>query len=179
MDNTGNGKTGKHAPDTDATGCMDHIDRKILTFISRSFPLTERPFRSIGERTGITEDEAMERIRRLKETGAIRRIGAVISPRNLGWYSTLCAAEVPQERIDEFASLVNAYGQVTHNYVRSGHPNCWFTLITPDKAQAERIIREIGQRLGTDILDLPARRVFKINVSFDFSEKEEIPPGSG
>lgn len=174
MDNTG-----KHAADTDATGCMDRIDRKILTLISESFPLEERPFRSIAEQAGITEDEAVERIRRLKETGTIRRIGAVISPRSLGWRSTLCAADVPQERIDEFASLVNSYDQVTHNYVRSGHPNCWFTLITPDMAQAEEIIREIGRRLGTDILDLPARRVFKINVSFDFSEEDEIPPGSG
>ncbi len=179
MDNTGNGKTGKHVPDTHAAGSMDHIDREILTLISESFPLTERPFRSIAERTGITEDEALERVRRLKKTGTIRRIGAVISPRSMGWHSTLCAAEVPLERIDEFSSLVNAYGQVTHNYVRSGHPNCWFTLITPDKAQADEIIREIGQRLGIDILDLPARRVFKINVSFDFSEKDETPPGSG
>jgi DNA-binding Lrp family transcriptional regulator len=158
---------------------MDRIDREILTLISESFPLEARPFRSIAEKTGITEDEAVQRVRRLKETGMIRRIGAVISPRSLGWYSTLCAAEVPPERIDEFASLVNAYEPVTHNYVRSGHPNCWFTLITPDKAKADGIIREIGQRLGIDILDLPARRVFKINVSFDFNEKNETPPESG
>ncbi|MCK9262731.1 MAG: AsnC family transcriptional regulator [Deltaproteobacteria bacterium] len=168
MDNTN-----KHA-----MGCMDHIDRKILTLISKSFPLAERPFLSIAEQAGITEDEAVERVCRLKEGGAIRRIGAVISPRSLGWHSTLCAAEVPQERIDEFASLVNSYGQVTHNYVRSGHPNCWFTLITPDKVRADEIIREIGQRFGTAILDLPARRVFKINVSFDFSEEDETRPGN-
>ena len=174
MDNTD-----KQIKGMDATGCMDHIDRKILSLISKSFPLTERPFLSIAEQTGITEDEAVERVRRLKESGAIRRIGAVISPRSLGLHSTLCAAEVPEDRIDEFASLVNSYDQVTHNYVRSGHPNCWFTLITPDKAQAERIIHEIGQRLGTEILDLPARRVFKINVSFDFHEEDEPPPENG
>lgn len=146
---------------------MDPIDRKILSLISSSIPLEERPFRSIAGQAGITEDEAVQRIRALKEEGVIRRIGAVINPRGLGWHSTLCAATILEDRIDEYASTVNAYPEVTHNYVRTGEPNCWFTLITPDKERATAIIREIEERLCTRVLDLPARRIFKINVSFD------------
>ncbi|HRR21411.1 MAG: Lrp/AsnC family transcriptional regulator [Bacteriovoracaceae bacterium] len=155
---------------------MDRTDRKILTLISNAFPLHERPFRHIAREVGITEEEALERVRRLKDTGLIRRIGAVISPGSLGWYSTLCAAEIPVDRIDDYTSLVNSYDEVTHNYVRSGHPNCWFTLITPNAARAREIIREIQDRLGTEILDLPAKRVFKINVSFDFAEEDASLP---
>lgn len=149
---------------------MDDIDRKILTIISRGFPLEERPYLAIARQAGITEDEAGDRVSRLRASGVIRRIGAVIIPASLGWHSTLCAVDLPEERIEEFAALVNAYDEVTHNYVRSGHPNCWFTLIVPDASHASGIIRTIERELGTKVLDLPARRVFKIRVSFDLEK---------
>ena len=149
---------------------MDSIDRKILTIISEGFPLEERPYLAIARQAGITEDEASDRVSRLRASGVIRRIGAVISPASLGWYSTLCAVDLPEDRIDEFAALVNAYDEVTHNYVRTGHPNCWFTLIAPDASHASRIIRTIERELGTEVLDLPARRAFKIKVSFDLAK---------
>ena len=146
---------------------MDALDRKILTLLTNALPLEERPFLAVAEKVGISEGEVIGRVKRLKEKGLVRRIGAVINPRALGWHSTLCAVQIPRERIDEYASLVNAYPEVTHNYVRTGEPNCWFTLIAPDENRAREIIREIGEKLGTAVLDLPASRTFKIKVSFD------------
>lgn len=146
---------------------MDDLDRKILTIINHSLPLEERPFKAVAEQVGIPEDEVIKRIADLKASGIIRRIGGVINPRGLGWHSTLCAASIPEDRIDEYAGVVNAYPEVTHNYVRTGDPNCWFTLITPDIERSHGIIREIEGRLGLKVLDLPAKRIFKIKVSFD------------
>lgn len=146
---------------------MDALDRKILTLLTDALPLEERPFLAVAEKVGISEGEVIARVKRLKEQGLVRRIGAVINPRALGWHSTLCAVQIPRKRIDEYASVVNAYPEVTHNYVRTGEPNCWFTLIAPDEACAREIIREIGKKLGTAVLDLPASRTFKIKVSFD------------
>jgi DNA-binding Lrp family transcriptional regulator len=62
---------------------------------------------------------------------------------------------------------VNAFPEVTHNYVREGEPNCWFTLIAPDVERTREIIREIEERLDVTVLDLPATRTFKIKVSFE------------
>ncbi len=103
----------------------------------------------------------------LKAAGIIRRIGGVINPRGLGWHSTLCAASVPEDRIEDYAEVVNAYPEVTHNYVRTGDPNCWFTLIAANEERSKEIIREIEERLRIKILDLPAKRIFKIKVSFN------------
>lgn len=146
---------------------MDAIDKKLLTIINRSLPLEERPFEVVAGQVGISEDEVISRIKDLKAAGIIRRIGGVINPRSLGWHSTLCAASIPEERIDEYAEVVNAYPEVTHNYVRTGDPNCWFTLIAPDIERLREIIREIEDRLGIKVIDLPAKRIFKIKVSFD------------
>jgi DNA-binding Lrp family transcriptional regulator len=132
----------------------------------------ERPFRVIAEQVGISENDVLERIRALKGEGVIRRVGAVINPRGLGWHSTLCAASIPSDRIEEYAGVVNSYPEVTHNYVRSGDPNCWFTLITPTAERSGEIIREISVKLGVDVLDLPAERTFKIKVSFNLDSQE-------
>lgn len=152
---------------------MDAIDRKILTLINDSLPLEEQPFKAVAEKIGISEEETLDRIRTLKDSGIIRRIGAVINPKRLGWHSTLCAVQIPEEKIADYALLVNSFPEVTHNYVRTGEPNCWFTLITPDAARSKEIISTIEQGLGAQVLDLPATRVFKIKVSFDMETADD------
>ena len=146
---------------------MDTIDKKILTLVNKSLPVDERPYGKIAETLGIAEQEVIVRLRSMRAQGLIRRIGAVINPRRIGWHSTLCAMQIPEDKLDDYADTVNSYPEVTHNYIRSGQPNCWFTLITPDKESSLRVISEIEQRLGERVLDLPARRVFKIKVAFD------------
>ena len=146
---------------------MDTIDRKIPGIINNTLPIAERPFQIVAQSVGISEEETIDRIKKLKAERIIRRIGAVINPRGIGWQSTLCAVDVPMERLEEFAALVGSYEEVTHNYLRDGQPNCWFTLIAPNKERLSEIIREIEQTLYVKILNLPANKVFKIKVALE------------
>ena len=146
---------------------MDTIDRKIPGIINNTLPIAERPFQIVAQSVGISEEETIDRIKKLKAERIIRRIGAVINPRGIGWQSTLCAVDVPMERLEEFAALVGSYEEVTHNYVRDGQPNCWFTLIAPTKERLSEILREIEQALDIKILGLPANKVFKIKVALE------------
>ncbi len=149
---------------------MDKHDKAILTRLSAAFPLIPRPYQVLARDLGLGEDEVLARVRALKQDGLIRRIGATIDPRAIGRYSTLCAVNVPEPRIDEYARIVNDFAEVTHNYVRSSVPNCWFTIIAPDKARAEEIIGMIRSALDLPVIELPAARVFKIGVRFSLSE---------
>jgi len=146
---------------------MDRVDKKILTLVNKSLPVDERPYGKIAETLGIAEHDVIERLRNMRAQGLIRRIGAVINPRRIGWHSTLCAAQIPDEKMADYADTVNSYPEVTHNYIRSGTPNCWFTLITPDEKASLRIIAEIEHKLSEKVLDLPTKRIFKIKVAFD------------
>ncbi|MEA3487477.1 MAG: AsnC family transcriptional regulator, partial [Thermodesulfobacteriota bacterium] len=104
---------------------MDRLDRKILNIIQREFPLDARPFKVLGVQVGIDEDDVLERIRRLKNNGIVRRIGAVFDTGNLGFTSTLCAAKVSADRLEQFVGVVNSYRGVTHNYLRDHEYNVW------------------------------------------------------
>ncbi|MCF8086029.1 MAG: AsnC family transcriptional regulator, partial [Desulfohalobiaceae bacterium] len=125
---------------------MDTTDKRILDLIQSDFPLVSRPYADIGDRLGLSEDEVLRRVRAMRENGVIRRIGANFHSRMLGWKSTLCAASVPRERLDEFVGLVNTYAGVTHNYLRKHTFNVWFTYIGPSWEDIERDIREISSR---------------------------------
>jgi DNA-binding Lrp family transcriptional regulator len=148
---------------------LDRKDRLILNEIQRNFPVTHRPFLALARRLGMKEKEILERVQRLKESGIIRRIGASFSARSVGFSSTLCAAKVPSEKIEEFVSVVNSYPGVTHNYEREGDYNLWFTLIAPSRKRIEEILAAISRRTGVrPILNLPATKTLKIAVDFNF-----------
>ena len=147
---------------------MDDIDRKILNIMQTGFPIEEAPFRKIGEMVGIGESEVLERVQALKDEGIIRRIGAVFDSRKLGFVSTLCAARVPEDKLEDFANVVNAYPGVTHNYRRNHEYNIWFTFIAPSEEELQQSIEAIKKRTGiSDILSMRAKRTFKINATFE------------
>lgn len=147
---------------------MDRLDREILNEIQSDFPIVERPFLELANRIDATEEDVLSRIRVLKEKGIIRRIGGNFQSRKLNFTSTLCAAKVPEDKIERFVEVVNRYSGVTHNYLRTHEYNIWFTFIAQDMETIEEALREISEVTGvTGILNLPATRVFKIKVDFE------------
>ncbi len=147
---------------------MDSRDKELLNEIQVGFPVEPHPYRVLGEKLNMTEKEVLDRITALKREGIIRRMGASINSRRVGYVSTLLAAEVPPEKFDSFVETVNTCPGVTHNYERKHKYNVWFTLIASSQSEKERIIKELSQKTGVEILDFPANRIFKIRVDFKF-----------
>ena len=147
---------------------LDAIDSAILNRIQSEFPITSRPYLEVANELKLTEKEVLERVRRLKKDGIIRRIGGNFVPGKLGFVSTLCAARVPADKIEHFAEIVNRYPGVTHNYLRDNPYNVWFTFISPSMDEIETNLKQIAAESGvSDILNLPATKVFKIKAQFE------------
>jgi len=147
---------------------LDSVDCAILNRIQSDFPITSRPFLTVADELELTEKDVLERVARLKADGIIRRIGGNFVPGKLGFVSTLCAARVPADKIDNFAEIVNRYPGVTHNYQRDNTYNVWFTFIAPSREEIEDNLRQIIKDTGVeDILNLPATKVFKIRAEFE------------
>ena len=146
---------------------IDDVDKAILNRIQSDFPITSRPYRTIAADLGLSEGEVLKRVSRFKASGIIRRIGGNFKPEKLGFVSTLCAAKVPEDKISQFAEVVNRYPGVTHNYRRDNTFNVWFTFIAPSMDEINANLEQIAAQTGvTDILNLPATRVFKIRAEF-------------
>lgn len=149
---------------------MNHLDineRAVVNRIQSDFPLTPRPFATIAEELGLSENQVIDILVHLKKEGIIRRIGGNFVPHKLDHVSTLCAAKVPEDRIDSFAAVVNRYPGVTHNYQRDNEYNIWFTFIAPSMAEIKSNLEKISRETGiAEILNLPATQVFKIKAEF-------------
>jgi DNA-binding Lrp family transcriptional regulator len=148
---------------------MDERDCNILEELQSNFPLCERPYEIIAQRLQIPLQELWERIQRLKNEGIVRRIGASLDSRKLGFCSTLAAVSCKTDDIGEADNIIGQFPEVTHSYLRNDHFNIWFTLIAADEKRIDYILEQIRTSLSlknSQILNLPVRRVFKLNARF-------------
>ncbi|MFV9630784.1 MAG: Lrp/AsnC family transcriptional regulator [Methanosarcinales archaeon] len=145
---------------------LDDLDKAILNEIQLGFPLVEKPFRELALKLHSDENEIIHRIKYLAKQGAIRRIGPILNIKKAGGESTLAAVKVPDERIEEVARIINNFNEVSHNYLRPGEYNIWFTVSAQTRQRLEQILNEIKQQTGCSLIELPTLRLFKIGVKF-------------
>lgn len=150
------------------------LAEKLVFKLQGGIPLVERPFHALACELGVREGEVLRALRWLKTKGVIRRLGATFNPGSLGYETTLCAARVPSERMEEVAGIINSYECVTHNYVREHEYNLWFTLTAESQRRLEELINEMAGRTGLEILSMPAREIFKIAVNFPEEELQGV-----
>lgn len=154
---------------------MDAIDKKLLNLMQNEIPIDKRPFKILGKKLFLTENQVLQRINKLKNEKIIRRIGGIFNSREIGYASTLCAAKVPENKIEEAASYINRYEEVTHNYIREDEYNMWFTIITHSDGNLHTIIQEIKTQMNlADIISLPSIKLFKVKVALNFQGDDNL-----
>ena len=151
---------------------LTSLQRDLLQLVQADFPLGPRPYQALAQRVGASEDEVLVALGELIQSGVIRELAPVFATGRLGYSSTLVALSVPADQVEIVAALINAYPEVTHNYLRDHRFNLWFTVTAPSKPRVAEIVQEIAARTGLTPLTLPTVRQFKIRVLFDFSEGE-------
>ena len=144
---------------------MDEKDHEILQMLQNGFPLVSEPFKAIGDKLWIDEHAVISRIVRLIQNGVIRYVGPFFDSRKLGYKGCLAAIDVPENRIDEVAAVINLFDEVTHNYLRDGSPNMWFTLITNSPERQQEILNTIKAETGIkEIMLFSSKKYFKVKV---------------
>ena len=144
---------------------IDEKDREILQMLQNGFPLEKEPYKAIGDKLWIDEHSVISRVVRLLQNGIIRYVGPFFDSKRLGYKGCLAAINVPENRIDEVSEIINQFNEVTHNYLREGSPNMWFTLITKSQEQLNEILDKIKSETGiNDIMLFSSKKYFKVKV---------------
>ena len=112
---------------------MDDLDREIITQLQMDLPLEANPYQVIAQRLDIDAELLFKRVEALLDIGTIRRIGASIDSRMIGYSSTLAAIRVSDDQVDPACKLIDACPEITHSYLRSNEYNIWFTVIASSK----------------------------------------------
>ena len=152
----------------------EKLKNELLYEMQNSFPMVEKPFEYIAKKLGVTQEEVLNTVRKLKEEKIIRQTSAIFDTKRLGYKSSLVAFKVDTHRVDEVAKIINAHPGVSHNYLRNHEYNIWFTMaVAPDsKLGLEKTIETLKERSNAkDAIVLPTLKMFKISVKMDTTGK--------
>ena len=143
---------------------MDSVDARLVNCLQEGLPVSPRPFDDVAASLGLSVDELLSRVQRLLDDRVLTRFGPMFNAENLGGALSLCAMQVPQDRYDEIADLVNAFPEVAHNYERDHLLNMWFVIATERPEQAGTVLAEIEQVTGCQVYDMPKQEEFYVGL---------------
>jgi DNA-binding Lrp family transcriptional regulator len=102
------------------------------------------------------------------QDGTIRHLGPFFNSRKMGYKGALAAVNVPESQIDSVAEVLGRFPEITHNYLRDGEPNMWFTIIAKTLDEQQKIVGQIKEETGIDeVLLFPSRKLFKVKVDLE------------
>jgi DNA-binding Lrp family transcriptional regulator len=149
---------------------LEDADRELLNAVQWDFPLEPRPFAVLAERLGIEEADVRARVARVKELGVLRQLSAIFDTRALGYGSSLVAAKIDPDRVDEAAAVISAHPGVSHNYKRNHPYNLWYTIAVPPGDSLDDHIEVLHRASGALVTrKLPTLKLYKIGVKLDMT----------
>ena len=147
---------------------MTKLERDLLNMVQNEFPLEPRPFAAIAVKLGISQKRCIAALGRLKKSGILRDIRPVVEWRSLGFKTVLVGMSVAPHKSDAVARILNRIEGVTHNYLREGSLNLWFTLIYDAPAEKNRLFARLRKIDGVHALyEFKAEKVYKIGLVLD------------
>jgi len=146
---------------------LSTFEKRLCNSLQNGLPISRRPYAKIARQLGADEEKVLEGARRLVKRGVIRRIGAAVNWRAIGKASTLVAAHIEQDNLEEVIKVVNGLDGVSHNYLREHHYNLWFTIRADSAGQITAVLKKLSRQFGIEFNSLPAQRTFKLDVRFD------------
>lgn len=130
-------------------------DLALISAIQGGLPLDARPYEAVGRTVGMTEAEVIDHIRQLVERGVIRRLGLVLSHRELGYRANAMVVwDIPDARIKGVGEKLAALPYITLCYRRPRRAPAWpynlFCMIHGrDRKTVEALAEEATVAAGT------------------------------
>jgi len=130
---------------------LDEVDKKVVRALQEDFPLVPGPYAVMAASAGISEEEFLSRVNRLKAGGQIRRMGAVLQHHRAGFTANvLCAWQVPAEQLNVIGTAMSREPAISHCYSRTTAPGWPYNLYTMIHAQSRAECDAIASRLSAE-----------------------------
>ena len=158
-----NHEVGKPGPDITA---FNATEQQLLNDFQHGLPLQPRPYLAMAEQLGVSEQDVIDALDALQQSGVVSRVGPVLRANRVG-VSTLAAIAVPPQRLQQVADQVSSLREVNHNYERHHRFNLWFVINASDDEHLAAVLAEIEAHSGLPVLNLPMLRDYFIDLGFD------------
>lgn len=123
---------------------MDRIDRQILQVLQAD---ATESIQAVGDRVGLSHNACWRRIKRLEESGIIRKRVALVDPKKLGYgvtvFVTVRTSNHTEEWLEKFAHGVAALPEVMEFYRISGDVDYLLKVLVADIAEYDRFYKKL------------------------------------
>ena len=123
---------------------FDRIDRHILQILQGDATV---PIQQIGEKVGLSHNACWRRIKRLEESGIIRKRVALVDPGKVGYgvtvFVTVRTSHHTEAWLDKFARGVAALPEVMEFYRTSGDVDYLLKVLVSDIAEYDRFYKKL------------------------------------
>lgn len=110
---------------------LSELDMQIVKELQSGLPLVTKPFEVLARRVGISEEEFIARVHAIQQQGIMRRIGAALRHRKVGFVANaMIVWQIPEEKIEAVGKLMAGLPEVTHCYQRASAPQWPYNLYT-------------------------------------------------
>ncbi|QDR80035.1 AsnC family transcriptional regulator [Sporomusa termitida] len=138
---------------------LDSLDKKIIAVMQGEFPLVAEPYKELAQQIGITEEELLARLNKYRLSGQLRKMGAVLRHREVGYAANaLCAWVVQESQLDKVGRIMSGFRVVTHCYARipqPGWPYNFYTMLhAHTRDECRRLAAELAKTAGLETYTL-------------------------
>ncbi len=139
-------------------------ERELIAAIQDGLPLVKQPYAEIARQVGLSEAQVIDWIGQLVGRGVIRRFGAVLSHRDLGYRANgMVVWDIPDGAVGEIARKLARLEYVTLCYRRPRRLPVWpynlFCMIHGrDRATVEALTEQAAATAGA--ADFPRKILF-------------------
>lgn len=105
---------------TEESPYIDDIDQKLIAAIQNGLQISDRPYATISNLLGVSENEVIKRISDLIESGLIKRFGVVVRHHELGYrQNAMIVWDVPDKEVYMIAQRMKSWPFITLCYRRA------------------------------------------------------------
>ncbi|MCU0822609.1 MAG: Lrp/AsnC family transcriptional regulator [Spirochaetes bacterium] len=150
------------------------LEQRILNRIQKDIRITPDPLKNLAAEMNIKAGEFLAAVRQLKDEKIIRDISGIFNADRLGYRSGLIAFEIPVERVERAAEIINENPGVSHNYLREHKFNVWFTLAVGPSRTLENEVGKLAEECGAaDYLILRNEKMLKIGLNLSIGDEAD------
>lgn len=132
---------------------ISELDKKIVRVLQKEFPLVAEPYKQMADEAGVSVDTFLERVQAMREEKKIRKMGAVLRHREVGFKANVLTVwQVPTDRLDAVARQMAECPSVSHCYDRTTSPDWPYNLYTmihgQSREECEAIVARLAEATG-------------------------------
>lgn len=131
---------------------IDKIDRDIIVHLSKDIALTKNIYKDIANIFDISEDELIDRLKKLNEKGYLKRISPIMVHQKSGYNTNAMVVwKIEKDKIEDFIEVIKEINSISHVYERQvclGWDYNLYTMIHGQKKdEVENIINYLSNKM--------------------------------